>query len=399
MTSFKNSFTTIVIGLGGLGSAAAYWLSREQGSEVLGIEQFALGHERGESQDHSRIIRLTYHNEPYVRFAQAAYKTWAEMEEDAGEQVVVKTGELNFWPDSTTLREEDYNRAMAACGVGFERLDPVELARRFPQFRLPDEVHGIYQPDGGLVGAIKANEAHRRMARRNGATLRDNMPVSGIRQINGGYRVTAGGREFEAQKLVIAAGPWTNTLLAHFGFRLPLRVTHEQVTYFNSPHLDEFRPDRFPVWIWMILDNFYGFPVYGAEGVKVAKDRFAPVDPDNRSFEPDAKNEKEVSDFVARHIPRGHGPVLYTRTCLLTHTPDVDFVLDRVPGHPDVVCTVGATHAFKFASVIGRTLTDLLHRGETAHDISLFRFDRSALQPDAERAFEIDGFGDLSRKA
>jgi len=389
----KNSFTHIVIGLGGLGSAAAYWLSRQAGNEVLGLEQFELGHVRGESQDHSRIIRLTYHNEQYVRFAQASYRTWAEMEDDAGEQVVVKTGELNFWPEKTTLVEDDYNNSMAACGVPFERLDAVEMAKRFPQFRFPDDIHGIYQPDGGLVGAIKANDAHRRMARRNGATLLDNMPVTSIRQVNGGYRVVAGGREFEGEKLVIAAGPWTNEALKHFGFQLPLQVTHEQVSYFSSPHLDEFRPDRFPVWIWMILDNFYGFPVYGAEGVKVAKDRFAPVDPNNRSFEPDARNEKEVSDFVANHIPRAHGPVLYTKTCLLTHTPDVDFVLDKVPGHPGVVCAVGATHAFKFASIIGRTLSDLVLKGKTEHDISLFRFDRPGLQPDG-KGFAIHGFGD-----
>lgn len=389
----KNSFTHIVIGLGGLGSAAAYWLSRQAGNEVLGLEQFELGHVRGESQDHSRIIRLTYHNEQYVRFAQASYRTWAEMEDDAGEQVVVKTGELNFWPEKTTLVEDDYNNSMAACGVPFERLDAVEMAKRFPQFRFPDDIHGIYQPDGGLVGAIKANDAHRRMARRNGATLLDNMPVTSIRQVNGGYRVVAGGREFEGEKLVIAAGPWTNEVLKHFGFQLPLQVTHEQVSYFSSPHLDEFRPDRFPVWIWMILDNFYGFPVYGAEGVKVAKDRFAPVDPNNRSFEPDARNEKEVSDFVANHIPRAHGPVLYTKTCLLTHTPDVDFVLDKVPGHPGVVCAVGATHAFKFASIIGRTLSDLVLKGKTEHDISLFRFDRPGLQPDG-KGFAIHGFGD-----
>ena len=389
----KNSFTHIVIGLGGLGSAAAYWLSRQAGNEVLGLEQFELGHVRGESQDHSRIIRLTYHNEQYVRFAQASYRTWAEMEDDAGEQVVVKTGELNFWPEKTTLVEDDYNNSMAACGVPFERLDAVEMAKRFPQFRFPDDIHGIYQPDGGLVGAIKANDAHRRMARHNGATLLDNMPVTSIRQVNGGYRVVAGGREFEGEKLVIAAGPWTNEVLKHFGFQLPLQVTHEQVSYFSSPHLDEFRPDRFPVWIWMILDNFYGFPVYGAEGVKVAKDRFAPVDPNNRSFEPDARNEKEVSDFVANHIPRAHGPVLYTKTCLLTHTPDVDFVLDKVPGHPGVVCAVGATHAFKFASIIGRTLSDLVLKGKTEHDISLFRFDRPGLQPDG-KGFAIHGFGD-----
>jgi sarcosine oxidase len=70
---------------------------------------------------------------------------------------------------------------MAACGVPFEILDNAQLRRRFPQFRFGDDIHGVYQPDGGLVGAMKANAAHRRMAQQNGATLVDNKPVSTIR--------------------------------------------------------------------------------------------------------------------------------------------------------------------------------------------------------------------------
>lgn len=103
----------------------------------------------------------------------------------------------------------------------------------------------MYQPDGGLVGAIKANDVHRRLARRNGATFLDNAPVTGIRQENGGYRIMAGGRTISAEKIVVAGGPWTNRLLAHFGVELPLLVTHEQVTYVDSPHLGEFTPERF----------------------------------------------------------------------------------------------------------------------------------------------------------
>ncbi len=94
----KTEFEYIVIGLGGLGSAAAYWLSRRAGGEVLGLEQFELGHVRGESQDHSRIIRLSYHTPGYVRLAQQAYAAWQTVEEDAGEKLIVKTGGLDLWP-------------------------------------------------------------------------------------------------------------------------------------------------------------------------------------------------------------------------------------------------------------------------------------------------------------
>jgi len=390
----KSDFRYIVIGLGGLGSATAYWLSRSEGAEVLGLEQFAPGHAKGESEDRSRIIRLTYHTEAYIRYAQDAYKTWALLEEDAKEDLVVKCGEVNFWPEATTLDEAAFDRSMSACGVPFERLDDVQSARRFPQFRFTDRIHSVYQPDGGFVLADRANAAHRRLAVRNGATLLGDMPVTGIEPRRGGYRVTAGERHFDCEKLVLAAGPWTNRLLAHLGHRLPMRVTQEQVSYFNAPRIAEFAPGRLPVWIWMILDNFYGFPAYGDRGIKVAKDRFFRVDPDGRSFDPDAGNEEAVRAFVATHLPGALGPVQLTKTCIMSHTPDGDFVLDTVPGHPGCACVLGANHAFKFASVIGRTLAQLVRDGRTPHDISAFAMDRETLRAGDGAPFGIDGFAE-----
>ena len=378
-TTVKNSYQYAVLGLGGLGSATCYWLSKPAGEDVLGIEQFELGHVRGESEDHSRIIRLTYHTPSYIHFAQQAYQAWAEIESEGGEQVVLKTGELDFWPPDTTMDETAYLESMASCHVPFEILDAGAIRRRFPEFRLDDSIHAIYQPDGGLVSAIKANEMHRRLARKNGATLIDNTPVDGIQRVSDGYQIISGKTIFHAEKLVIAGGPWTNKLLSNFGVEIPLLVTHEQVTYVGNQNLRDFMPDRFPVWIWMIQDNFYGFPVHGVPGTKIAKDRFRPTDPDKRSFEADSINERRVLQFLRDHIPRAAGPKLYTKTCLLTHTPDTDFVLDRIPGHPNCVCVVGAAHAFKFASIIGKTLSELLINGTTSSDISPFRFNRPDL--------------------
>lgn len=145
----------------------------------------------------------------------------------------------------------------------FERLTAAEIRRQFPQFVFDDDLHAIWQADGGVLASRKANAAHRRLAKRNGARLVDNAPVKSTRQINGGYEIKAGEQIFEGEKLVVAAGPWTNLILSHFGLHLPLAVTHEQVSYFTPLSADAFVPKRFPVWIWMILDNYYAFPVYG----------------------------------------------------------------------------------------------------------------------------------------
>jgi len=115
----KTDFEHIVIGLGGLGSAAAYWLSRRAGNEVLGLEQFELGHIRGESQDHSRIIRLSYHTPQYVRLAQQAYDAWGELEQDANEILIVKTGGLDLWPENPAIPMSDYTNSLQACNIPY----------------------------------------------------------------------------------------------------------------------------------------------------------------------------------------------------------------------------------------------------------------------------------------
>src|SRR4051794_14827821 len=153
----KRNYEYIVLGLGGFGSAAAYWLARRAGAGVLGLEQFELGHVRGESQDHSRIIRLSYHEPHYVELAKQAYRAWAEVERDAGEQLVLKTGGLDLGPRESAIPLDSYRGSMDAAGVPYERLDAREIMRRWPQWRLDDDIHGLYQAEGGIAMAARGN--------------------------------------------------------------------------------------------------------------------------------------------------------------------------------------------------------------------------------------------------
>lgn len=374
-------FEYIVLGLGGWGSAAAYWLSKRAGAGVLGLEQFELGHVRGESQDHSRIIRLSYHTPEYVELARHAYSAWAEVERDAGERLVLRTGGLDFAPVQSAIPLSNYSGSMDAAGVPYERLDGAEIRRRWPQFAVGDEIHGLYQPESGIAMAARGNAAHLRMAQAHGATLRDRTPVERLRAVDGEIEVAAGGRVYRCRRLVIAAGAWSNGALTHFGMHLPLRVTKEQVTYFATPHQAEFQPDRFPIWIWMDDPCFYGFPIFGEPGTKAGQDAGGQeVSAETRTFEPDQAALRRTMEFLQQYIPRSLGPIIYTKTCLYTLTPDRDFVIDRLPGHPDVVVGIGGGHGYKFASLIGRILSELAIDGRTERNIEPFRIDRAILQ-------------------
>ncbi len=377
----KRDYDYIVLGLGGFGSAAAYWLARRAGKEVLGLEQFELGHGRGESQDHSRIIRLSYHTPGYVELAKHAYRAWAEVERDSGDQLVLKTGGLDWGPRVSAIPLSTYTDSMDAAGVSYERLDADEITRRWPPFRPTDDIHGVFQPESGIAMAARGNAAHIRMARSQGATLCDRTPVDEIRPLDGEIEVVAGGTTYRCRRLIIAAGAWSNKALAPFGVQLPLRVTKEQVTYFASSRAADFQPDRFPIWIWMDDPCFYGFPLFGEAGPKVGQDAGGQeVTGDTRDFEPDEPARRRVMDFLRQYIPSALGPIIYTKTCLYTLTPDRDFVLDGVPGRSDALIAIGGGHGFKFASLIGRILSELAIDGRSSHDLSPFRIDRPILR-------------------
>ncbi len=376
----QREYDAIVLGLGGIGSGAAYWLAK-RGARVLGIEQFQLGHARGESHDHSRIIRLSYHATDYVRLAKEAYAAWDSLETDAGEQLIFKTGGLDLGPRNGAIALQGYADAMNACGVPFETLDADALRKRFPVFEIGDDVWGLFQSEGGIVAAERATAAHQRLARAYGATLLEHTRITHINASGGEITVGAGDQRFACGQLIVAAGPWTNAALAELGVQLPLEITGEQAMYFRPADITPFAFGTMPVWIWMDDPSFYGFPVFGERGlVKVTQDAGGkPVDPERRSFAPDPDITQRVTGFLKRHLPSLAGAPDLVKSCLYTLTPDRDFVIDTLPDHPNVHVAVGAGHAFKFASVIGRIFSDLAIDGSTASRIAGFSLQRPIL--------------------
>jgi len=390
----KKNFEYIVVGCGGIGSAAAYWLSREAGEEVLALEQFALGHDRGGSEDHSRIIRLSYHAPEYTALTPHTFEAWSEVEEESGVRLVFRSGGLDLEPVEDEPRYiNQYAGAMRAAGIPHEELSAREVMERFPQFRLDDSVRAVYQGDAGLVDAGLANATHVALARARGATILDNTPVRSIRFVGDGVEVATDAGMFSGRRLVVAAGAWTNKVLRHVGVELPITCTQEQTTYFRTPNVEEFSLERFPVWIWHggPESSFYGLPVYGAPATKAGQDVGGDVvTVDSRTFEPNPRILTNLRSFLERHIPDSLGPELYTKTCLYDMPPDREFVLGVLPEQPRISVFVGAGHGFKFASLVGRILSDLALYGKTEYPIEAFRVERPALtDPAYEPAFAL----------
>jgi sarcosine oxidase len=378
----NTDFEHLIIGAGSMGSAAAYHLARD-GRSVLLLEQFDLGHSRGSSHGESRIIRLSYDHPTYVQLAQAAYGLWAELEQDAGQVLLHRTGGLDL--------SAPYNPAFEACIASLsalriprELLTADEIHRRFPAFRVTDKTIGLYQADAGILPASQCVRVLSDRAIHYGATVIENSPVRSIRLGDDGADVQTDRVTYHCRKLIISAGAWIGPLLATLGLTLPLTVTQEQYAVFASQTPEKFQPQRMPVFIHYGQPagsqrvDYYGFPIFGHAGVKVGEHHAGPiVTADTRTFEIDAERLQRLSDYVRTTLPATRGEVLDAATCLYTNTPDQHFILDRLPAYPHVSLAAGFSgHGFKFAILVGRILADLATHGSTPYPIDLFTLKR-----------------------
>ncbi|MCU0512720.1 MAG: N-methyl-L-tryptophan oxidase [Anaerolineae bacterium] len=369
------AFDAIVVGAGAMGSAAAYYLSRA-GQRVLLLEQFDLTHERGSSQDHSRIIRYTYNNPAYITLVTAAYKLWFALEEASGEQLYYKTGGLNFGaPDHPSMR--DTLHSVQRMKIPHEVLTPQETRARYPQFTIPEAMQVIFEPESGILTAARCVAAHLRLAQQHGAVIRPNSPVTAIQPQADSVTVHTADAVYSAARLILAGGAWTNDLLARLRLpALPLRPMRVQLAYFQPPDITPFSVGRFPTFIaWVPGIPAYGMPSIFDSGVKVAfhggetRGHVSEID-----YTPDEHTIAEIRAFCRGFLPGADTALKQTRICLYTMTPDEDFILDQHPEYPHILYTSPCSgHGFKFSTLIGSILCDLALTGSTPHDISLFR--------------------------
>jgi sarcosine oxidase len=370
------TYNAIVVGLGGMGSAAAYRLAG-RGKRVLGLEKFSPAHDRGSSHGRSRIIRQAYFEDPaYVPLLLRAYELWEQLERETGQELMMLTGGLMIG-----RREEELVSGSVECAeehdLPYELLDAGEIKDRFPPFSPDPETVALYEERAGFVRPEETVRAHLDRANDLGAELRFEEPVLSWEASGDGVRVETHEGSYEAERLVISPGAWAPQLLADLG--LPLEV-ERQVMYWFEPRggLEPFLPDRFPIFIWEPDDGnmFYAFPAQDNDrGVKVAFFRAGgvPTTPETIDREVHQEEIDFIRGYLAEHVPELAGRCLDARACMYTNTPDLHFVISSHPDHPQIVIACGFSgHGYKFCSVVGEILADLATEGSTRHPIDLF---------------------------
>lgn len=371
-------YDVIVLGLGGMGSAALSQLAR-RGQRVLGIEQFPLVHERGSSHGQTRIIRTAYYEDPcYVPLLRRAFALWHDLEQRTGRHLLTRCDCLTLGPDDgellTGVRTAARDHSLALHELG------ANVPERYPAFHLPPGMQGAYETEAGYLYVEDCVRAHLDDARTHGASIHAEEPVLGWEANASGVTVRTALGEYHAERLIITAGAWATRLLADLG--VPFSVMRQTLLWFPPKHPERFRRDRFPIFIAETdAGAFYGLPMIDPRGVKVARHYGAPElsGPESVDWTVYPEDETPVRAFLDRVFPGEFGPCFAGQVCMYTLTPDRHFVIDRHPAHERVVAAAGFSgHGFKFASVVGEILADLVLEGKTAWPIDPFRATRFA---------------------
>lgn len=341
----------VVVGAGIAGSAVARACAR-RGLDVVLIERFEIGHDRGSSHGGVRIFRFAYPDPFYVRLAQRALPLWRELESECGSTLIELTGGVDHGDEPAVHAVHD---ALVAAGAHAELLDPHEAENRYPGLRFEHVV--CHSRDTGRLRADRAWGDLVTSAAAHGARLHEGCTVEAVEVHGERARVVTADRGFDAATVVVAAGAWVRDLVvAHMAIP-PLEISQEHVFHFAPKPGDA---TEWPSFIhYRDPAAAYGMLAPG-EGVKVGE-HHAGVEighPDARLETLDPARRDAVLRYVERWIPGVEPTPVSETTCLYTTTPNEDFVLDR--RGPIVVASPCSGHGFKFAPLIGELAADLV---------------------------------------
>ena len=380
---------TIIIGAGAMGAAAAYQLAK-RGEPVLLLEQFALGHPHGSSHGAGRIIRHSYADPHCARLMPAAFQAWRELEADAGESLYVRCGGVSLCPRGVDYVEHATVN-LDALGVPHRRMTGHELHRIHHAFHVPIDCDVVFEPDAGILAAARAVGLQIHLAESCGldtTIVKDRTPVRGLDLQQESPVVLTDDVRYTTDRLVITAGAWIRRLIPQLASWF--RVERQQVFYFRPTDHQDFSLGKFPIWIYLghsPFEAFYGMPEHLGFGVKAARHGGIVIDPDSPHPDTDGSErqraETTLRTFLRALLPAlAEAPIDHHETCLYTIAPQDQFLIDLMPGRPDVILASPCSgHGFKFSALVGRIVADLVGSGDSEIDLAPWRFPAECRQP------------------
>ncbi len=370
-------YDVVVVGAGSMGMATGYFLAK-QGKKVLLLDAFDPPHSSASHHGETRIIRHAYgEGEEYVPLALKAQKLWEELEKETGRSLFLKTGVLNVGEETSPF----ISMLIASAKkhqLPIEIFTADEANSRFKGLNLPQEYIACFESTSGVLKCEDCIQAYRDLAIENGATLLTHHKVTDVVLNDDVITVTANEQTFQAEKLIVSVGAWSNDLLKMLNLKLPITPVRKTFAWYEAPEV-LYGEEVFPAFSFDTnFGIYYGFPNIEGAGLKIGRHDLGEEQNPNAdiaSFD-QANDALDLQNLLDQYMPQV-GKFKIGKTCMYTRTPDENFIIDKHPDNSNVTIVSGFSgHGFKFSSVIGEVVADMALENPLEFDLSLFSLDR-----------------------
>jgi N-methyl-L-tryptophan oxidase len=371
-------YDVIVIGAGSMGMAAGYFLSKSWKKTLL-LDSFEPPHNRGSHHGDTRIIRHAYaEGEEYVPLVLKAQELWNELESKTGRKLFHQTGVLSVGLADDQAIQNVISSAKK-YNLPLETMRAEEINHRWPGISLSSEYFGCFEPASGVLKCEECIEAYQEMALSEGATILTNQKVTGLEVLDDRVKVHTESTTFYSSSLVISAGAWSGELLKKLDLQLPINPVRKTFAWFDADE-ELYQDKKFPAFAFDTTEGlFYGFPSINGSGLKIGRhDGGNPINPNEplTPFGEVHKDQADLEQFLKQYMPK-YQRFKEGKTCIYSLTPDEDFIIDLHPSYSNVAIAAGFSgHGFKFSSVVGHILAELIVLGNSGLDITPFTIGR-----------------------
>ena len=373
----KNIYDVIIIGLGAMGSAASYYLSKN-GVKVLGLDTYEPPHKLGSSHGHTRVIREAYHEgTSYVPIVKKAYELWNELDHEIEDKLILEYGGMYLGDDGKYL--SDAKKSAKKYDIPIKEFSSKEIKEKYNILNPPNNFKGLLENRSGAVFPEKAISNFLSKSINNGSSHNYNEKVIVWEKQSKFYKVETDKNNYFAEKLIFSSGAWIKNLVP--SLKLPVKIERQVLFWFDPiKDKDKFHYSNMPNTGWD-LDNgmeFYTQPNIENKGFKVAmhhNGKFISENDLNR--ESNADDLSIVKNFLEEYIPLANGKLIDSRVCVYTNTPDLDFIIDFYPNDENIIiCSPCSGHGFKFTPAIGEICSELVINNAANYDLSEFSIKR-----------------------
>jgi sarcosine oxidase subunit beta len=372
--NLKSTYEVVIIGAGGHGLAAAYYLARDHGiTDIAVLDKGYLG--GGNTARNTAIVRANYLTPEGVKFYAESVELFRGLSQELGYNIMYsERGHLTLAHTDAALRTARWRAEVNKhLGVNSDVVLPDDLRRLCPQLNLSQEVRfpilgALYHPPGAIARHDAVAWGYAIEAAKRGVEIHQQTTVTGLKQRGGKITAVQTDRGEIACGNVLQAVAGSSTLIADMaGFRLPIRTVPLQacVSQPLKPFLD-------PI---IVSGSLHVYISQSARGEFVMGGSADPYS---------LYSTRSTLDFTESLT----GDILELFPCLATvklmrqwtgmtdMTPDFSPVMGKTPVENFYIDAGWGTWGFKATPVCGKRMAETIATGEVPEILTPFRLSR-----------------------